>query len=153
MKIRLIWPGKTKNKHLSVLLNDYLTRIKRFIPVDLIEFKSSSDLSDDVRKNREGEEFLKRISAGDTVVLLSEFGKEYTSHHFSQFIEDKMIYGGGNLTFLVGGESGFSAAVTSRGFKQIALSQMTLTHDFARVILAEQIYRAFTIIRNIKYQR
>jgi len=153
MKIKFLWPGKTNSKQLKVLEEDYLKKIKRFHPVELIEFKDSNHKIENDKKKYEEKEFLKRITGKDDVIMLTENGKQMDSYKFSAFIEKHMLYDSRNIVFLVGGELGFSKEMERKGFENFSLSKLTFTHEFARVLLLEQIYRAFTIIKNIKYQR
>ena len=103
------------------------------------------------QKKREGEQILKKIEPGDYVVLLDERGKEFTSKKFAQFIQQQANNGLKALVFVIGGAYGFSEAVYARQNAQIALSQLTFPHIMTRLIFAEQIYRAFTILHNEPY--
>jgi 23S rRNA (pseudouridine1915-N3)-methyltransferase len=153
MKIRFLWPGKTQNKQLKILQDNYLAKINRFHQTEIVEFKEINSKQEKEKKEYEEKEFLKRLSTKDNVIMLTEKGKQFDSYKFSSFIEKSMIYDSRNITFLVGGEWGFSKEMEKQGFEQLSLSKLTFTHEFARVLLLEQVYRAFTIIKNIKYQR
>lgn len=153
MKISVIWPGRTRERNLARLEDDYLKRIRRFHAVERQVFKEAKG-SDPRRKTiQEGEVFLGRIGHGDHVIAMSEDGQLMDSREFAMFLEKQMTYGTRNLAFLVGGENGFSKPVTERADTVLSLSRLTLTHEWARVLLLEQIYRAFTLIRNVPYQR
>jgi len=153
MNVRLLWPGRTRNNRLAELEDDYLSRSNRFHKVERVVLKGSRDRDENRKTTEEGERFLERISGRDRVVVMMETGKTMSSDVFARFIEHHMTYGNGDLVFLVGGENGFSDAVLARADDRVSLSPMTLTHEWARVLLLEQIYRAFTIIRNVRYQR
>lgn len=153
MKIKFIWPGKTNNKQLKILEENYIKKIKRFHNIEIIEFKNSSIRNEKEKKENEEKEFLKRISSKDNVIMLTEAGKQSDSYEFSKLLENHMLYNSKDLVFLVGGELGFSENMLNQNFQQFSLSKLTFTHEFARVLLFEQVYRAFTIIKNIKYQR
>ncbi|NOZ13814.1 MAG: 23S rRNA (pseudouridine(1915)-N(3))-methyltransferase RlmH [Acidobacteria bacterium] len=153
MKISVVWPGKTRNRQLKELEEDYLKRLNRFNRVQRVVLAESRETDEKRRKTAEAAAFLDFLSAGDEPVLMDEGGKGMTSREFAAFIEKKMIYGHLNPVFFVGGENGFGEEVRGRGFESVSLSPMTLTHEWARCLLLEQLYRAFTIIRNIRYQR
>lgn len=153
MKIKFLWPGKTNNKQLKTLEDNYLGKVKRFHPIEIMEFKVPNIKDERDKKEFEEKEFLKRITSKDDVIMLTEAGKQFDSFQFSDFMENHMLYDSRNILFIVGGELGFSSNMQNKGYEQMSLSKMTFTHEFARVLLLEQIYRAFTIIKNIKYQR
>ena len=153
MNINLLWPGKTRDKRLVGLEDEYLKRVGRFHKVERLVLKESRN-ADPLRKTmEEGERFLDRITGRDRVVVMTENGRHLDSRSFAGFVEQHMTYGSGDLLFLVGGENGFSESVLDRADEKISLSPMTFTHEWARVLLMEQLYRAFTIIRNVRYQR
>ncbi len=135
------------------LEEDYLKRVNRFNRVERVILAESREADENRRKAAEAAGFLNYLSAGDNPILMDEGGQRMTSHEFAHFIERKMTYGSLNPVFLVGGENGFGEEVRRKGFESVSLSPMTLTHEWARCLLLEQLYRAFTIIRNIRYQR
>lgn len=141
MKISLITVGKTQTKELQDSVLDYTKRISRYTQ---FEFVDTTD-----------EKLVKTLEKQDRIFLLDEKGKEYTSMEFSGFVEKQMNAGVKNVAFVVGGPFGFSeevrALAQSRSGASIALSKMTFPHDLVRVIFLEQLYRAFTIIKNEKY--
>ena len=101
----------------------------------------------------EGEMFLNTIQSGDVVVLLDERGKEFTSRDFSSYIDKKMVTVAKNLIFVIGGPYGFSKAMYDRANEKLSLSKMTFPHQLFRVMLLEQVYRAFNIIKGTKYHK
>jgi len=153
MKISTIWPGKTRNQQLRKLEDDYLNRVNRFNRVERVILAESRETNAARRTAAETAGFLNYLSTGDGPILVDEGGKQMTSREFAGFIEKKLTYGSLNPVFLVGGENGFGNKIREKGFESISLSPMTLTHEWARCLLLEQLYRAFTIIRNIRYQR
>ena len=153
MKVKVLWPGKTRNRNLKDLETDYLKRIARLNPIECVVFRESRESSGERKKALEADGFLARISTGDEVILLSEEGSQMTSRELAVFIDKRLTYSSRDIVFLVGGEDGFGEKILEKGYNCLSLSRMTLTHEWARVMLLEQIYRAFTIIRNIRYQR
>ena len=154
MKITLIAVGKTDNKQLLSLQDEYLKRLKHYISVEFItipDIKNVKNLSEEQQKKLEGMEILKRISSSDHVVLLDENGKSYSSVGFSEFLQKKMNGGLKNLVFVIGGPYGFSEDVYGRANGKLALSKMTFSHQMVRLFFIEQLYRAYTILRNEPY--
>jgi 23S rRNA (pseudouridine1915-N3)-methyltransferase len=115
------------------------------------ELKIVSALSKDQIKTREGELILKKIKPTDDVILLDEHGKEYSSVEFASLLQKKISYEGKDIVFVIGGAYGFSEAVYKRANSKISLSRMTFSHQMVRAIFAEQIYRAFTIMKGEPY--
>ena len=154
MKTTLILVGKTANKMYETGIRDYEERINHYIPFSIKvipELKNNKNLSENQQKEKEGELILKSIENKSTVILLDEHGKEYRSIEFAEQIRKSMISGGKDVVFVIGGAYGFSDAVYSRCDGKISLSRMTFSHQMVRVIFAEQLYRAFTIIRGEPY--
>ena len=110
-----------------------------------------SALTKEQIKTREGELILKNIRNTDDVILLDERGKEYSSMELARILQDKMTYGGRDIVYVIGGAYGFSDAVYSRANSKLSLSRMTFSHQMVRAIFAEQIYRAFTIMKGEPY--
>ena len=146
--------GKTEKGAIGALLDNYLQRLKHYHPIsweELPEWKGASSVSVEEVKTREGKLILARITEKETVFLLDEAGKEFSSRSFSEFLNKKMSSGSGTLTFVIGGPFGFSKELYDRAEAQLSLSKMTFSHQMIRVFFAEQLYRAFTILRNEKY--
>lgn len=118
---------------------------------EIPELKNVSALSRDQIKSREGELILKNLKPSDDVILLDERGKEYRSVEFAAELEKKMAGSGKDIVFVIGGAYGFSEAVYKRADGKISLSKMTFSHQLVRTIFAEQLYRAFTIMRGEPY--
>jgi 23S rRNA (pseudouridine1915-N3)-methyltransferase len=153
MKLRVIWTGKTRNPPLSALSDDYVARIRRFLPLDVSEVKETRTSDDRKRIAGESERILGRIEATDYVVGLDDCGQERTSEELAQLIECQMGEGQRDLVFVVGGPAGLSDALKRRCDLRLSLSRLTFSHDLARAVVLEQIYRALTIIRNLPYAR
>lgn len=155
MKLRFVWVGKTKRGPVKELSEDYLARVGRFARVEVIELRDRDDAGSDARKivEREGEDILSRTAGDPFVVVLDEKGSELSSREFARFIETHRVGSTRQMTFVIGGHAGLSDEVKRRADFTLALSRMTLTHDFARAVLAEQVYRAFTIIQDLPYQK
>lgn len=154
MKITLLTVGKTDKDWVKQGLDIYLSRLKHYIPfsiVEIPELKNVSALTKDQIKSKEGELILKNIRPADDVILLDEHGKEYSSMELAAIIRDKISYSGKDIVYVIGGAYGFSEAVYKRADSKLSLSRMTFSHQMVRAIFAEQIYRAFTIIRGEPY--
>ena len=154
MRIRLICEGKTKDAHLRALQAEYLKRLTRFTELaveDIRPGRSATGARDG--KLSAGERQLLAKLQNSTKILLDERGREWTSAEFAAWFGRQEMRGARELVFLVGGPEGFSAAFREQADSLLALSRMTLTHDWARTLLLEQIYRAFTILRGHPYPR
>jgi 23S rRNA (pseudouridine1915-N3)-methyltransferase len=154
MKITLLTVGKTDKDWVRQGLDIYVSRLKHYIPfsiVEIPELKNVSALSKEQIKSKEGDLILKVIRPNDDVILLDERGKEYTSIELARIIQDKISYAGRDIIFIIGGAYGFSDAVYQRANSKLSLSKMTFSHQMVRAIFAEQIYRAFTIMRGEPY--
>ena len=154
MKITLLTVGKTDKDWVKQGLDIYMSRLKHYIPfsiVEIPELKNVSAMTKDQIKSKEGELILKNIRPSDDVILLDERGKEYSSVGLAGIIRDKMSYSGKDIVYVIGGAYGFSEAVYQRANSKLSLSRMTFSHQMVRAIFAEQIYRAFTIIKGEPY--
>ena len=154
MKIRLITVGATDVKWVREGLELYMSRLSHYVPFtleEIPELKNVSSLTRDQIKEKEGEGILRRIKAGDEVILLDERGRELRSVELAGLLRDKMARGGRDLAFVIGGAYGFSDAVYARSDAMLSLSRMTFSHQMVRTIFAEQLYRAFTIIKGEPY--
>ena len=154
MKGVLIVVGKTTDKRFEAIIQEYIERIRHYIPftIEVIpELKNTKGLSQDEQKKREGEQILKSLQAGDYIVLLDEHGSERTSMDFASWMQKKIAAGPKRLVFIVGGPYGFSDAIHQKGNEEISLSRMTLSHQMIRMFFVEQIYRAMTILNGEPY--
>jgi len=154
MKVKLIQIGKTDASYLAEGIEHYNRRIKRYHTYDVLtipDIKNSKKLTQEQQKEQEGLLLLKNIQNPDFVILLDEKGIELNSVQFSLFIEKTMLQSVKQLVFIIGGPYGFSKAMYERANKKIALSRMTFSHQLVRLIFAEQLYRANSIIKKEPY--
>lgn len=154
MQIRLIAVGKTDHAAIQTLLEEYSKRLGFYIKFELEiipDLKNSKNLSEASQKEKEGELILKKVQTSDELVLLDEQGKQYSSVDFSDYLQKKMNAGLKQLIFVIGGPYGFSEEVYQRANGKISLSKMTFSHQMVRVFFVEQLYRAFTVLKNEPY--
>lgn len=154
MKTCLLVIGKTDADYVRRGIEEYEKRLRRYIPFEmkvLPDVKNAKSMGEALQKEKEGEMILEQLAPTDTVVLLDEKGRQYTSVEFSAYLAQKMLGGIKRLVFVVGGPYGFSEAVYRRGNEKISLSKMTFSHQMVRMIFAEQIYRAMTILKGEPY--
>lgn len=154
MKITLLTVGKTDKDWVKQGMDIYVSRLKHYIPfsiTEIPELKNVSALSREQIKAKEGELILKNVKPADNLVLLDERGKEYSSVEFAKVLQDKINYEGKDIVFIIGGAYGFSEDVYRRANSKMSLSRMTFSHQMVRAIFAEQLYRAFTIIKGEPY--
>jgi len=143
MKIHLVMLGKTKRPEIQALLDDYLARIGRFAGVQVTELREESAAS--VRKFS--------LDPGATVVLLDDAGKPQTSAQFARWLGETRDRGTREIAFLCGGAEGFPEALRRRAAQKLSLSSLTFSHELARAMLAEQLYRAFAILAGHPYPK
>jgi 23S rRNA (pseudouridine1915-N3)-methyltransferase len=154
MNIRLLTIGKTDNKSLQTLIDDYTKRLSFYVKFDLEiipDIKNVKNLSEAQQKEKEGELILSKITPIDHLILLDENGKTFSSVGFSDFLQKKMNAGTKTLVFVIGGPYGFSETVYQKAQGKVSLSEMTFSHQMVRLFVIEQIYRGFTILRNEPY--
>ena len=154
MKIKLLAIGKTDNKHLIQLIEEYQNRLKHYIKFELEvipDIKNVKNLSEVQQKEKEGALILSKLQNTDDLVLLDNKGKHFTSIEFSQYLQKKMNSGIKQLVLVIGGPYGFSDTVYKKAIAKISLSKMTFSHQMIRLFTVEQIYRAFTILKNEPY--
>ena len=154
MNIKLIAVGKTDNPALQQLISTYEKRLSYYINFELQllpDIKNSKSLSEEQQKIKEGELILSYVEPSHHFILLDERGKEYTSIAFADELQKKMNTGIKQLTFVIGGPYGFSQAVYQRANSKLSLSKLTFSHQMTRLFFVEQLYRAFTILRNEPY--
>ena len=154
MKIKLIAIGKTDSKDLQPLIEEYSKRLSFYVSFNfeiIPDIKNAKNVSKKQQKIAEGNELLKRIEKSDTIIILDEKGKTFSSVEFSVFLQKKMNSGLKNLIFMIGGPYGFSEEIYQRANAKISLSTMTFSHQMVRLFFIEQLYRGFTILRNEPY--
>lgn len=152
MRVRVIWTGKTKSAHLRALIDEYLKRLSRFTRCEISEFRETTGgqkagIAKDSQRITDG------LHEGAVNVLLDPDGTEWSSEQFAKVIQRWQDSGTKEVTFIVGGPNGVSTELVARADKRWSLSRLTLTHEMARVILLEQLYRAYTIIHGLPYQK
>lgn len=154
MRIRILFQGRTKDAHLRAIQEDFAGRIEHFTALSLEELAPARGTAQ-ARKSglTAAERALLDKLGGARKVLLDERGRERTSHDFAAWLGQEALHGSREMAFLIGGPDGFSAAFREQADVLMSLSRMTLTRDWARTLLLEQIYRAFTILRGFPYPR
>ncbi|TRZ43638.1 23S rRNA (pseudouridine(1915)-N(3))-methyltransferase RlmH [Robertkochia solimangrovi] len=154
MQIKLLAIGKTDNKDLEKLIDIYTDRLKHYIRFSLEiipDLKNTKNLSEQQQKEKEGELILRSMNPGDKLILLDERGKSLDSVQFSEYLQKHMNSGVRQVIFVIGGPYGFSEAVYQKAEGKLSLSKMTFSHQMIRLFITEQIYRAFTILKNEPY--
>jgi 23S rRNA (pseudouridine1915-N3)-methyltransferase len=151
MRIRFIWPGKTKDERLRSLIDEYAKRLSRFTRCEIVEVKESRT-RDAGAVNKEATRILEAI--GDsTVVVLDLDGREWSSQELASQVRRWENEAVKEIAVMVGGPDGFSQEVQSRADVRWRLTRLTLTHELARVLAVEQLYRAYAINRGLPYQK
>jgi 23S rRNA (pseudouridine1915-N3)-methyltransferase len=143
MKIHLVMLGKTRRPEIRALMDDYGARIRRFADVQLTELREDSDAS--LRKLA--------LDSAATVVLLDDTGKPQTSAQFAKWLGEARDRGAREIVFLCGGAEGFPEVLRRRATQKLSLSSLTFSHELARAMLAEQLYRAFAILAGHPYPK
>ena len=154
MTIKLLAIGKTDHKNLQLLIDEYQKRLSFYIKFELEiipDIKNVKNLSESQQKEKEGELILSKITSTDQLVLLDENGKTFSSIDFASELQKKMNSGIKTLVFAIGGPYGFSSEVYAKAQGKISLSSMTFSHQMVRLFFIEQVYRAFTILKNEPY--
>lgn len=150
MKFRFVWVGKTKSKGCLLLQDVYLKRLSHFVKCEIAEVRDAE--GHDIREI-EGKRVLEKLNPNSLVCLLDVGGRSTSSHELAAGVENWQNTAVKEVAFIIGGAQGVSQMVADRADDRISLSFLTFTHDFARVILLEQLYRAFTIIKGYPYQK
>jgi 23S rRNA (pseudouridine1915-N3)-methyltransferase len=154
MRLNVICVGKTRERFIQEGIAKYERYLRPYADIEIKVLKEEKigDLRDAplVRK-KEAEKILKTVSADALIIALDERGQEFTSHEFAAFLNRALESGTRDMVFILGGAMGMDECVTKRANTIMALSRWTLTHEMARLVLLEQLYRAFTIIRGKTY--
>ena len=154
MNIELIVVGKTDMKEVEALVAMYTKRLNhsvRFAITTIADVRNTKKMSEAEQKRLEGEAILRLVSDSDHLMLLDEHGAELRSIEFAEQLQRRMSSGVKRLVFVIGGPYGFSDAVYGRANSKLSLSRMTYSHQLVRAIFTEQLYRAFTILKNEPY--
>jgi 23S rRNA (pseudouridine1915-N3)-methyltransferase len=154
MRLRLIWIGKTRNEHLRALAGEYLKRLSRFARCEVSELRESAAADERACLEEEGKRIVGALASDALAVLLDVGGPtRWSSEELAAQIEEWQGRSVKEVAFVVGGHLGISDEVRKRADVRWSLSRLTLTHEMARVVLAEQLYRAYTITRGLPYQK
>lgn len=153
MPIRIVAVGKLGNSHFKAAATEYVKRIGRYMPIGTVEVADEriAKRSEDEVRRVEDERVMGAIPASSHVILADRRGRPLSSEQFARMLGQLLVSGRSNLTFIVGGTLGVGEKVRARADETVSFSQMTLAHQLARVVLLEQLYRAFTIIKGEKY--
>lgn len=150
----MICIGKTGKKFLEQGEQEYLMRLKHYLPIERVEIadlKNQKNMSVDEIKKQEGQKILAQLNDATAIFLLDDKGKSYSSLAFSAFLQKQFNQSMQQLVFVIGGAYGFSQEVYERATGKISLSAMTFSHQMIRLIFFEQVYRAMTILKGEKY--
>ncbi len=150
MKFRFIWIGKTKDKNWKALQDEYLGRLSHFVKCEITEVRDSAPHE---TKEIEGKRIQESLNQKSFVCLLDVAGRQVSSPDLARELEKWQTRGLKEITFIIGGADGASSEIRQRSDFMLSLSFMTFTHEMARVVMLEQLYRAFTIINGFPYQR
>jgi 23S rRNA (pseudouridine1915-N3)-methyltransferase len=150
MKFRFIWVGKTRDANWKALQDEYLRRLSHFVNCEITELKDAGPRD---QVNIEGNRIAESVNQNSFVCLLDETGRALTSRELADIIKGWQDRGLKEVAFVIGGSRGVSSRVAERADISVSLSFLTFTHDMARVVLLEQLYRAYTIIKGFPYQK
>ncbi len=155
MRIVILSVGRVRQQFVREGEAEYLQRIRGGFTVELVELGSDApeSMSPSEVQLREGDEVLKRVAGYDYVVVLDERGKNMTSPQFGEFLQARMNSGIKSVCFVIGGAFGFSEKVRQRANSILSLSSFTFPHQMTRLILVEQLYRAYTLGKGISYHK
>lgn len=146
MKFRFIWIGKTKDKNWQALQTEYLQRLSHFVKFEITELR-------DETRELESKRILEKLNQSNFVCLLDVQGRSVSSHELAGKIENWQNRGLKEIAFVIGGAEGVASEVVERADFSLSLSLLTFTHETARVVLVEQLYRAYKIIKGFPYQK
>ncbi|MBI4484315.1 MAG: 23S rRNA (pseudouridine(1915)-N(3))-methyltransferase RlmH [Acidobacteria bacterium] len=150
MLLQFVWVGKTRNRHLKSLVQDYLDRLSRFAPVQVVELKEERA---DRGRQRETERILRALRDPGINVVLDPQGEAWDSGQWADFLGSQELRATRVLRFVLGSFWGLSPAVGRQAGRRVSLSRMTVTHEIARLLTVEQVYRAYTLQRNLPYAK
>ncbi|MCL7987890.1 23S rRNA (pseudouridine(1915)-N(3))-methyltransferase RlmH [Sphingobacterium sp. lm-10] len=154
MKVTLICVGKTDEKYIEEGIAKYTKRLIHYVKFNIMvipDVKNSKNLSQDQQKEKEADLILKQVDNSDTLMLLDEKGQQYRSVDFSKLLERNMVSNVQHMVVVIGGPYGFSERVYARANGLLSLSKMTFSHQMIRLFFAEQLYRAYSIMRGEPY--
>ena len=153
MRLSILWVGKTRDRRLGGLIEEYVERIGRYCRLEMIEVKDAGAAAGgpERRVEEEGRRILKSFRRGESTIALDERGREMTSREFAGFLGKSLEATPAGVMLLVGGPFGLSEEVKEAASHNCSLSRMTLTHEMARLVALDQVYRAFTILKGEGY--
>jgi 23S rRNA (pseudouridine1915-N3)-methyltransferase len=152
MRFRIIWTGKTRDPRLRDLIDDYLGRLSHFVKCEITELKELGRY-DKAGIDKDTQRISDALRSGAVTVLLDPEGVEWTSQQVARQVASWEGSGIKEVAFVIGGPHGLSPEFVSRAEKRWSLTRLTLTHEMARVLLLEQLYRAYTIVHGLPYQK
>lgn len=152
MRFRIIWPGKTRDARLRALIEDYSERLSHFVRCEVTELRELGRV-DKTGIARESKRISDGLRPGAVTILLDPEGSEWTSQQLADQVRSWESSGIKEVAFVVGGPRGVTPDLAARADKRWSLSRLTLTHEMARVLLLEQLYRAYTIVHGLPYQK
>jgi len=138
VKIQILAVGKMRDRHMAALCDDYVQRARRHVPVEIVEVEDDDALA-------------RRLPARGEVIALEPGGDAWTTEELAKHLQHQMVHGAQTIAFLIGGALGLPKDVVKRAARRLSLSNLTLPHRLARVVLCEQLYRAMSIIRGEPY--
>jgi 23S rRNA (pseudouridine1915-N3)-methyltransferase len=153
MRLRVIWTGKTKDARLRALSEDYQKRLAHFTRCEVVEIRETSAAGTRAGIAKDSRSISDRLSTGAITILLDPEGSEWSSKELAAQMQRWENQGTKEVAFIVGGPNGVSPELAATVTKHWSLSRLTLTHEMARVVLLEQLYRAYTIIQGLPYQK
>jgi len=153
VKLRIVWVGKTKDAGLSRLADDLIERARRLVPIEITEIKDPKASDPRRQTATEAERLLASLNKDDRVIVLDAGGQSWSSSQFATFVDKHLRNDPRRLTFVIGGYGGLADSVRARAERAWSLSPLTFTHELARVLVAEQIYRALCILNNHPYAK
>jgi 23S rRNA (pseudouridine1915-N3)-methyltransferase len=153
MRVRIIWTGKTRDARIKALIDEYLERISHFARCEIVELRESSANEGVAGIDKDSKRISDRLPSGATAVLLDPLGTEWNSEELAAEVRRWENAGTKEVAFIVGGPRGVSPNLSQQVEKRWSLSRLTLTHEMARLVLLEQLYRAYTILRGLPYQK
>lgn len=154
MRIEIIYPGKTKAEYFQKGIDEYVKRLSRYVKIRIQQVKEYKEKGNDsALKKKEGQRLIAKVPKASFVVVLDPAGKQLSSEQFADSITQWEELGKQAVAFIIGGPNGLSREVLDQADRTLSLSKMTFTHDMARLILLEQVYRAYTIKAGTAYHK
>jgi 23S rRNA (pseudouridine1915-N3)-methyltransferase len=156
MKIKIIVVGKTKEQFLQQGEQEFQWRLTRYCQLEQVIVKKEkivSNSTEQITKLKEAERILAQVTRGSFIIALDREGDQLSSEELAEFLQQKMNEGYGEVIFIIGGTLGLGETVLKSAAKVLSLSKMTFTHEMSRLILLEQLYRAFTLLKGTKYHK